>query len=307
MVPKQSLPSTDKQEAAPSEMDADALRALVERLFQENHSLQLQVVELKDNSSSDIRAKLAELEQQNLTLTQELTSALASKGELEQQNLTLSQDLASARISKASAEKDSEFLRTQYTTASGYASEVGAENASLQQRVEIAERQAAEGVALIKASFEERLRVSEEQTRSFAKIADFMMKKDTATDNIRQQAAEAPELKARCEKLEEQIQRLEGEIEIEQLKVEALEQEKEAIEMELKEVVDKGKGDSAESRRQIAQLMVDLNETKAAQHQNASSERVFRCEWRLADSSPCMFICPTVKVCVLHSVVLTPY
>ncbi|KAE9392618.1 hypothetical protein BT96DRAFT_769363, partial [Gymnopus androsaceus JB14] len=121
---------------------------------------------------------------------------------------------------KAYAEKDRDFLRQQYNTADGYASEVRKENIDLLKRAEIAERQASEGVALVKATFEEKLRVSEKQCEAFSRITEFMIKKDTATDGVRQQAAEAPELKARCIELEkelalvrEDIERLETEME----------------------------------------------------------------------------------------------
>jgi len=66
--------------------------------------------------------------------------------------LTASVELMSA--AKVSAEKDRDFFREQYVQASGFVGSVREENVELEKRVEIAEGQAREGVAAIKALFE---------------------------------------------------------------------------------------------------------------------------------------------------------
>ena len=66
----------------------------------------------------------------------------------------LTANVASMTAAKGSAEKDRDFFREQYTQASGFVGSVREENMELENRVKIAEGQAQEGVAAIKAFFE---------------------------------------------------------------------------------------------------------------------------------------------------------
>ena len=66
----------------------------------------------------------------------------------------LSASVESMRATKVSAEKDRDFFREQYVQASGFVGSVREENVELENRVKIAEGQAQEGVAAIRALFE---------------------------------------------------------------------------------------------------------------------------------------------------------
>ncbi len=93
--------------------------------------------------------------------------------------------------------------------ASGYVTTVRSENAELEKRAQIAEKQATEGVALVRATFTERIRFLEEDVKSWRQMADFAVAKDSRmNDDIRRRAAEAPELQYRNEKLKEEIEEL---------------------------------------------------------------------------------------------------
>lgn len=66
----------------------------------------------------------------------------------------LTASVESLMSAKVSVEKDRDFFREQYMQASGFVSSVRDENAELEKRVEVAEGQAQEGVAVIKALYE---------------------------------------------------------------------------------------------------------------------------------------------------------
>ncbi|KAJ3983454.1 hypothetical protein F5890DRAFT_193015 [Lentinula detonsa] len=306
--------------------EVEALRfvqARVDEVTGENVTLQKNLEDAvfaqtsRNSAFVELSSEFKQLEQQNEALKlqnqtfEQQNQTLNKQNQiLEQQDIALSQELSTALAATSSAEKDRDFFRDQYNTASGYASEVRLENIVLLQRAEIAETQASEGVGLIKATYEERLRVSEEQSRTFSRIADFMMKKDQATDGIRQQAAEAPELKAKCLELEEEMKEirkdmrgLEGEVEVEQLRVEALEREKEEREAEWENEMRTVQEELRESKLQVASLAEELSAVRTSKNHNGVSEvgtshpnkLVYRCEWREANNSPCLFVCESQK------------
>ncbi|KIK63307.1 hypothetical protein GYMLUDRAFT_464152 [Collybiopsis luxurians FD-317 M1] len=285
-----------------------------------NESLRLKLtltnaqLEVHASEIQMLNARVEELLQQNAALQRQLeeaTTALSKPPEPEPQPIVdefrtkidyLEKDLSSARAAITSAEKDRDLFREQYVKASGYVSEVREENVQLLKRVEIAERQATEGVTLIKASFEERLRVSEEQSSSHLKITEFLMKKDAATDRVRKDAVEAPELRAKIIKLEkdlaemrEEAEQLESAFEVEQLKVEQLERQQEEREAEWKKVVE-------ESQQQVARMMADLNDAKSMQYGDPTTQRVFQCQWRGENAERCLFICETKEQLEDHAI-----
>ena len=82
-------------------------------------------------------------------------AALQEKQEASSRSVDeLTASVASLTSAKVSVEKDRDFFREQYTQASGFASSVRDENIELEKRVTIAEGQAQEGVAGIKALYE---------------------------------------------------------------------------------------------------------------------------------------------------------
>ncbi|KAH0828738.1 hypothetical protein J3R83DRAFT_3159 [Lanmaoa asiatica] len=127
----------------------------------------------------------------------------------------------SMTAAKASAEKDRDFFREQYAQASGFVSSVREENMDLEKRVKIAEGQAREGVAAIKAFFEvffsplgnlyqcaltsifkgciKTLQADVDRWRG---LAELLQEKDRRTnDELRLRAAQTPELGDLCSRL----------------------------------------------------------------------------------------------------------
>ena len=76
------------------------------------------------------------------------------RDELSRKVTELGASVDAVAAAKLSAEKDRDFFREQYAQASSYVSSVRGENVELEGRVAIAESQAKEGVAAIKALFE---------------------------------------------------------------------------------------------------------------------------------------------------------
>lgn len=76
------------------------------------------------------------------------------RDELSRKVTELGASVDAVAAAKMSAEKDRDFFREQYAQASSYVSSVRGENVELEGRVAIAESQAKEGVAAIKALFE---------------------------------------------------------------------------------------------------------------------------------------------------------
>lgn len=108
-----------------------------------------------------------------------------------------------------SAEKDSDFFRTQYSTASSFADTVRVENVRLEkqneelnQQAAIAHGQAKYGVQLIRDTYELRLQNLEEELEKARHLCDLLRTKDERTnDEIRRRAAAYPELEDNYERL----------------------------------------------------------------------------------------------------------
>ncbi|KAI8990385.1 hypothetical protein BD414DRAFT_483456 [Trametes punicea] len=111
---------------------------------------------------------------------------------------------------KAEAEKDRDLFRDLYGKASAHASEVAKENNELLERAELAEGQARDGLAMIKATFEERVRRAEEEAARWKAQYQFLVERDSRTDDeIRRRAALEPELRAEVARLREQLGNIE--------------------------------------------------------------------------------------------------
>ncbi|KAG8221467.1 hypothetical protein J3R82DRAFT_1674 [Butyriboletus roseoflavus] len=110
------------------------------------------------------------------------------------------ESMTAARIS---AEKDRDFFREQYTQASGFVNSVREENMELEKRVKIAEGQAQEGVAAIKAFFEGRIKALQADVDRWRGLTGLLEEKDRRTnDEIRIRAAQAPEFRDLCDRLD---------------------------------------------------------------------------------------------------------
>jgi chromosome segregation ATPase len=205
---------------------------------------------------------------------------------------------------KADAERDREFFREQYARASGFVTSVREENQDLEKRIKIAEEQTQNGVGLIKATFELRVKTLEEDAKSWRKMAEFMIEKDQRTDNdeLRRRAAEEPELRARCERQEGALEADEDRIEHLELKLEEKERDLAMAEIEMQRW-----------QKETTQLHVELNEalTKLDRIGRAGAgddsmdgstdghEFVYLCKWRPDDadeSEACREVFATISV-----------
>ncbi|TFK92153.1 hypothetical protein K466DRAFT_582154 [Polyporus arcularius HHB13444] len=108
------------------------------------------------------------------------------------------------------AEKDRDLFRDLYGKASAHASSVSAENNELTERAALAEGQAREGLAMLKATYEERIRLLEQETLRWKGQCQVLTDRDGRMDDeIRRRAALEPELRAENERLRDQIDSLE--------------------------------------------------------------------------------------------------
>ena len=111
---------------------------------------------------------------------------------------------------RAEAEKDRDLFRDLYGKASAHASAVSAENNELSERAALAEGQARDGVAMLKATYEERVRLLEQEVARWKGQCRVLTERDSRMDDdIRRRAALEPELRAENEQLREQLERLE--------------------------------------------------------------------------------------------------
>ena len=108
------------------------------------------------------------------------------------------------------AEKDRDLFRELYGKASAHASSVSAENNTLAERAALAEGQARDGVAMLRATYEERIRLLEQDVLRWKGQCHVLTDRDgRMDDDIRRRAALEPELRAENERLKEQVEALE--------------------------------------------------------------------------------------------------
>ncbi|KAI0369311.1 hypothetical protein BV20DRAFT_968182 [Pilatotrama ljubarskyi] len=138
--------------------------------------------------------------------TQEDQPALLSAVEWEQKLSQLRATNEELQRRKAEAEKDRDLFRDLYSKASTHASEVTKENNELLERAELAEGQARDGLAMIKATYEDRVRRAEEEAARWKAQYELLAQRDTRMDDeIRRRAALEPELRMRVAELQEKL------------------------------------------------------------------------------------------------------
>jgi chromosome segregation ATPase len=192
--------------------------------------------------------------------------------------------------SKMSADTDRDFFRDQYAQASGYVSTVRDENLQLEQRALVAEGKAKDGVGMIKAMFEGQIKTLQGDLAQWKGIAELLREKDRRTgDEIRQKAAEEPELRERYAKSLREINKLK-EVVLE------LAREKNILQLKL---------DSF--REDVGRTIDGLNSERAlplnGSDTDQGDELVYRCLWRPGgDSVPCLkiFNSHQVRLCSRH-------
>ncbi|KAG6332667.1 hypothetical protein ID866_6421 [Astraeus odoratus] len=150
---------------------------------------------IESASSEEEKTALKNLEAECKVLTEERDALSRKVSEL---NSSL-ESIASAKIL---VEKDRDFFHEQYAQASSFVGSVRAENSELEERVKIAEGQAQEGVAMIKALFETKVKAFQDDIYRWKTLAEMLQEKDTRTnDDVRERAAQATELESFCKKL----------------------------------------------------------------------------------------------------------
>ncbi|KAI0693096.1 hypothetical protein C8T65DRAFT_668771 [Cerioporus squamosus] len=110
---------------------------------------------------------------------------------------------------RIAAEKDRDLFRELYGKASAHASSVSAENNELTERAALAEGKVREGIAMLKATYEERVRLLEQEVLRWKSQCQVLTDRDGRMDDeIRRRAALEPELRAENERLREHIDNL---------------------------------------------------------------------------------------------------
>lgn len=233
------------------------------------------------NSNQHIAQQLKEVE----------TAHEQDKAAWDAERISFATAAEDATKAKENALKEVEFFREHYARASGFVTSTREENRKLEERAKIAEDQAKSGVAMIKAMYENKITELERHMEKWQTMATFLIQKDHRTDNdqLRQRAAEHPELKARCQSLEEGINFLSAEIS-------QLEKDRDSMAGELehwKQEVERSSAELNDSRAEMERFI---------QASSASGEMVYRCLWRTEENKPCDEVVQTieVRICLLR-------
>lgn len=196
---------------------------------------------------------------------------------------TLVASLDALTRSKASAETDRDFFRDQYAQASMYVGSVRNEITELEDRVLIAEGKAKDGVGMIKATYEGRIRALEKDVIRWKSLAELLQEKDRRTgDEVRRKAGEEPELRMKNAELRQQISRLEATII-------GLSRERQVLQPRLSN----RNGVGRPAIRDDTEEMHVLNSPTASH----GDELVYRCLWRPGgNSGPCLNVFSSAEV-----------
>ncbi|KAI0273045.1 hypothetical protein BGY98DRAFT_887179, partial [Russula aff. rugulosa BPL654] len=128
------------------------------------------------------------------------------------EKLALQGEADTLRGEKERAIADVDFFRGQYQRASDFASSTRSENEELSARAALAESQATKGVALVRATFEGRIAKLEAEVQKYKTLSEMLTERARRTDDdVRHQAALAPELEREFRRLKGRFNELEAE------------------------------------------------------------------------------------------------
>lgn len=131
-----------------------------------------------------------------------------------QEKAVLQGELDALRGDKARALADVDFFREQYQRASAFASTTRTENEELLARATLAESQAVNGVAMVRATVEARVAKLEAEVRKYKALSEMLTKRARRTDDeVRYRAALMPELEREFGELHRQFRETEAELE----------------------------------------------------------------------------------------------
>lgn len=220
-----------------------------------------------------------------------------------------------------SAQGDRDFFREQYGQASAFVSSVRKENVELEERARTAEEQAKTGVEIVKATFVQRVQWLEDDARTWRTTAQYLIEMDKRTkgEELRKRAAEAPELRKKCNDLEEKnevlgerLYELEEELDRKVQEEEAKRMSEEQLQQAKMEDEVLGQVELKNWRNETLRLNLALNEMKAeldrlkadagtgkATDSLSDHEMVYRCQWRSEESNDaCEGLFLSVEVCL---------
>lgn len=108
------------------------------------------------------------------------------------------------------AERDRELFRDLYNKASAHASEVAKENTELLERSQVAEGRLKDGLAMVRGTYEERVRKLQEEVEQLTGLNAILIAKDVKTngDDIRRRAAEEENLRVENQKFRAELAEL---------------------------------------------------------------------------------------------------
>jgi chromosome segregation ATPase len=130
------------------------------------------------------------------------------------EKLALQGEAEALRGEKARVLADVDFFREQYQRASAFASSTRSENEELSARAALAESQAVNGVALVRATLEARVAKLEAEVQKYKALSEMLTERARRTDdNVRYRAARALELERDYTKLSGQFRETEAELE----------------------------------------------------------------------------------------------
>jgi hypothetical protein len=131
-----------------------------------------------------------------------------------EEKLALQGEAEALRGEKARALADVDFFREQYQKASAFASTTRSENEELLARAALAESQAVNGVAMVRATFEARVAKLEAEVRKHKALSELLTKQARLTgDDVRYKAALLPEVERKFAELADRFWEVEDELE----------------------------------------------------------------------------------------------
>lgn len=132
-------------------------------------------------------------------------------GDLEDERNSLVAEVKLVKIARGEAEQDAQLFRDLYNKASAYASELNEKNVILDERVTLAERQVAEGLALIRKTYESQNRkLLDELSKAESRLRLIQNQAFRTDDDVRARAAQYFEEQAKVALLESRISTLKG-------------------------------------------------------------------------------------------------
>lgn len=285
VVPSRAKSPAEKVPEPPSDALKEEISRLEALLAQERserdvwardsmkeQTLKSEEVSRLQQALADERTEKELLIQKIQALEQTLAGASTTKVESvpTQTQEEMEQKVSAALKRAQDVEKDRDFFREEWSRASGYVGSVRTENMELEKRVEIAEGKARDGIAMVRATFEGRVKFLEDNAKKWQQVAQFIAEKDARTnDDVRRRAAEEPELRRTIESLE-------GELESLNLQVESLEDVKANLEENV-----------AAWKTEVLRLNLQLNEINAQRLREEIDDgtRVLRCNFMSRDTN----------------------